>query len=431
MSKTYHSNPVSLLLNACRFYRLFRKVESFDAEQLYAYQYERLKEIIAYAMEHVPYYRKAYHECGFEIGDFKCIEDLKGLPCLTKDILRSCPPEVFLSDESPRLGVVYVKTSGSTGVPLNFACDLKARAAKFAITYRAFKEAGYSLGAPQFYLKNCFYQNQAFKYSRLVNRTQMHAYMNSKSNARGCELLLRKHPPVHVLAHPNALLEFGTSLEDVRFTFRRLKGISTMSEPLTPALRSQLEDCFKVKVFDYYSNKESSLIAYETREKGFMLGEHFSYSELLPNEAAAAEPMCGEMVSTTFFSYAMPLIRYRNADIVRLKANAHGGAFREVVEVSGRTSEAICLPDGNKVRIFNFMHSQLDNVRMYQIVQESLQKISIDVVPADSGKAIDATSIIRELKGYIGDDTMQFEVRKVPSLQKTEAGKTPRIISRI
>ena len=431
MSKTYHSNPIVLLYNAYRYYRLFKRAETFTQEELYAYQYDKLKTIIAYAMAHVPYYRKAFHDCGFELGDFKCINDIKGLPYLTKDILRSCPPEEFLSDESSRLGVVYVKTSGSTGVPLNFACDVKARAAKFAITFRAFQEAGYSLGAPQFYLKNCFYQNQAFKYSRLVNRTQMHAYMNSKSNARACELLLRKHPPVHILAHPNALLEFGSSLEDVRFTFRKLKGISTMSEPLTPALRRQIEDCFNAKVFDYYSNKESSLIAYETRQNGFLLGEHFSYAEILPQEDLDSDAMHGEIVSTTFFSYAMPLIRYKNADIVRLRCNTHGGAYREVEEVSGRTSEAICLPDGNKVRIFNFMHSQLNNVRMYQIVQESLGKIFIDVVPIDASQAVDATSIVNELRSYIGSETMQFELRKVSSLQMTEAGKTPRIISKV
>lgn len=431
MGKTYHSNPIALLYNACKFYRLFKKAEAFTPEELYDYQYEKLKSILDYAMKHVPYYRKRFHECGFEIGDFKSIDDLKGLPYLTKDILRSTPSEDFLSDESPKLGIVYVKTSGSTGVPLSFACDIKARAAKFAITFRAFQEAGYSLGAPQFYLKNCFYQKQAFQYSRLVNRTQMHAYMNSKENARACELLLRKHPPIHILAHPNALLEFGSSLLDVRFTFRNLKGISTMSEPLTPVLRKQIEDCFGAKVFDYYSNKESSLIAYETRQKGFILGEHFSYSEIVPSEDEVADSMHGEVVSTTFYSYAMPLIRYRNADIVRLKANMHNGAFREVEEISGRTSEAICLPDGNKVRIFNFMHSQLNNVRMYQIVQESLEKIYIDVVPIDDSQDIDATSIIDELKSYIGNEMMQFELRKVSSLQKTEAGKTPRIISKI
>ncbi len=68
---------------------------------------------------------------------------------------------------------------------------------------------------------------------------------------------------------------------------------------------------------------------------------------------------------------------------------------------------------------------------MYQIVQESLGKIFIDVVPIDASQAVDATSIVNELRSYIGSATMQFELRKVSSLQMTEAGKTPRIISKV
>ena len=426
--KKYYSNPLSLLWLGWRFYRQFAAAEDYTEEQLRDYQYRHLKDTLAYAVRHVPYYREAYKAVGFELGDFKSIEDLSKLPFLTKDILRGRPHEDFLSDEAGRLGVSEIKTSGTTGVPLSFACDLTARAAKYGITMRAFHEAGYSLGSMQFILKNCFYADRAFSYSWLTNRVSMHAYMNSKENARACDKLLRRHPPRHVLAHPNALLEFGKSIDDPSLTFRKTRGITSISEPLTSVLKSQIEDCFNSKVFDYYSNMESSLIAYETREKGYLLGEQFSYSEIIPADITV--PMNGEIVSTTFFSYAMPLIRYRNADIVKLQANTNGGAFRQIQEVSGRIAETIVLPDGNKVRIFNLMHSQLDNVMMYQIVQNAKNHLFIDVVPLDKAKGVDMKSIIDELVSYVGSG-MAMDVRVVETLRKTEAGKTPRIISDI
>lgn len=323
--KKYYSNPLALLWKGWSFCRQFKAAEDFAEEQLRDYQFRHLKNTLTYAVKHVPYYRDAYKAVGFEPGDFKSIEDLSKLPYLTKDILRSSPPEIFLSDEADRLAVSYISTSGTTGNPLSFACDLEARAAKYGITMRAFHEAGYSLGCMQFILKNCFYANRAFAYSWLTNRVSMHAYMNSKENARACDALLRKHPPRHAWVHPNTLLEFGASIEDARFTFRKLRGISTMSEPLVPALREQLENVFGAKVYDYYSNKESSIIAYETREKGYLLGEQFSYSEIIPQDSE--KPLEGEIVSTTFFSYAMPLIRYRNADIVKLQKNTSGGGI--------------------------------------------------------------------------------------------------------
>ncbi len=426
--KKYYSNPLSLLWKGWSFCRRFASAEDFTEEQLRDYQYTKLKDTLAYAAAHVPYYRTVFKDVGFEPGDFKSVDDLAGLPYLTKEILRSTPPEEFLSDEADGLSVSYIKTSGTTGTPLAFACDLTARAAKYGITMRAFHEAGYSLGCMQFVLKNCFYADRAFAYSRLTNRVSMHAYMNSKENARACDALLRRHPPRHVWAHPNALLEFGTSIEDARCTFRKLRGISTMSEPLVPALRRQLEDCFGARVFDYYSNKESSLIAYETREKGYLLGEQFSYSEIIPQDKTV--PLEGEIVSTTFFSYAMPLIRYRNADVVKLQKNQSGGAFRQIKEISGRIAEAIVLPDGNRVRIFNFMHSHMQNVLMYQIVQDARDHLFVDVVPVDFGRPVDMESLLNELFFYVGKG-MRLEVRLVGALRKTAAGKTPRIVSEL
>ena len=426
--KKYYSNPLSLLWLGWRFYRQFAAAEDYTEEQLRDYQFRHLRNTLAYAMKHVPYYRETYGAAGFEIGDFKKIEDLSKLPYLTKDILRKGPPEWFRSDEADKLNVSEVKTSGTTGVPLSFACDLTARAAKYGITMRAFHEAGYSLGSMQFILKNCFYADRAFSYSWLTNRVSMHAYMNSKENARACDELLRRHPPLHVLAHPNALLEFVSSIDDSHFTFRKLRGATSMSEALTPSLRRQLEEFLETRVFDFYSNMESSLCAYETRQKGYLLGDQFSYSEILPSDDS--DTMTGEIVSTTFFSYAMPLIRYKNADIVKLQKNANGGAFCQVKEICARISESILLPDGNKVRVLDLLRSDLDNVMMYQIVQDAKDHLFVDAVAADRTQPVDLESMVRELSFYVGKE-MKVEGRMVDSLRKTAAGKTPRIISDI
>lgn len=424
-SAKYYSNPLTLFGKACRFYAIFRKAEAFSTEQLAEYQFKHLRSVLEYAGTHVPYYRRAFRECGFEVGDFKQLADINGLPYLTKDILRKEDPALFLSDEADHLGVAYLKTSGTTGVPLQFACDIESRAAKYALTYRAFHEAGYNIGATHFVFKNCFYSNRAFAYTPIINRVSMHAYMNSKANCVECDKLLREHPPRHVLAHPNALLEFARSIPDARYTFRKTRGITTLSEPLTPELRRQIEEATGSKAFDYYSNMESSLIGYEVLEGKFLLGEHFSFNEIIP---LGGDPLEGEIVSTTFFSKAMPLIRYRNADVVKL-ANPSNSAFRTIREVAGRISEAIVLPDGNKVRVFNLMHSQLENVMMYQIVQESPVSLCVDYVKIDKSNGVDVSGMIEELRHYLGNE-VNITSKSVDALQKTPAGKIPRIISK-
>lgn len=424
--KHYYSNPVALILKAGLYYRKFVRAVNLSADELYAYQFKCVFENLSYAYQHVPYYKETFSSCGFQPGDFKELSNLKDLPYLTKDVLRSEDPVRFLSDEADRLNVAYLKTSGSTGTPLQFACDLNARAAKYAITMMAFREAGYRLGDGQFILKNCFYADKAFAYSRLTNRIAMHAYMNSKENCKACDVVLRRHRVKHILAHPHALLEFGHSISSPRDTFKDLRGISSLSEPLTPGLRGQIEACFGSRVYDYYSNMESSLVGYETQKQGYLLGEQFSYNEIIPD---GTDPMSGEIVSTTFFSKAMPLIRYRNADIVKLRRpGSEEGAFRRIVEVCGRTSDAVLLPDGNRVRIFHLMHSRMDNIQTYQFVQDAQRHLFVDVVPIEVGRHIHEYDIVREMKMYVGED-VAVDIRIVAELRKTKAGKTPRIIS--
>ncbi len=421
----YYTNSVALLLKAVPLYRFFSKAERFSRDELAIYQLEKLQKTVRYAYEHVPYYRELFGSIGFEPGDFKTFSDFEKIPYLTKETLRATPPEKFRSEESVKLASIEVRTSGTTGTPLSFACDLTARAAKYAITYRAFSATGYRLGSMQFIMKNIVDVNKPFGYTPIVNRVWMHAYMNSKANCAEVDRLLRKHPPRHVSAHPNALLEFGRSLDDPRKTFSKLRGITSMSELLTPELRSRLEECFGSKVYDFYSNNESSFTAYETPESGYLFGEQFSYPEIIPS---GENPLEGELVTTTFYSFAMPLIRYRNADIVELKKSSEGGShFLRVDHVSGRITEAIILPDGNRVNFFSFMRANLNNIFMYQFEQAALDRLVISYVPVETDKPVDTESMTAELRFYLGDQ-INLEFRQVAELKKNPSGKIPRTI---
>lgn len=423
----YYDNPISLFIKACGYYRRFHKMEQCGLEELREYQLARVRDTIGYAITHIPWYREHYKKCGFELGDLKSLEDLKGLPFITKTTIQESAPGEFLSDETDKLRCAYLHTSGTTGTPMEFACDIEDRASKYAITMLGFQESGYRLRTPEFVLKELFYSDAPFYYNRWSNRVLMHASRNSKENCLACEKLLRKHPVRHVWAHPNALLEFGTSIEDARKTFSELRGITVMSEPLVPLLREKLEACFGAKVFDFYSNKESTLIAYETQRQGYMLCEHFSYNEILSTDGSD-DPMTGEIISTTFFKRAMPFIRYKSADEVKLAPNSHGGAFREVVEVSGRISDAFLLPDGNHVRVWNLHHCDFTNIQSYQFIQVDKEHICIDVVPQNASLPINDESLIKELESYIGKELL-ISVRQVEQLHKTKAGKIPRLIS--
>lgn len=414
---------------AAKFYRQFQKVATFTKEELAAYQLKHLQRIVAYAYHHVPWYKKAYSAFGFQPEDLKTFDDFYKLPYLTKEIIRDGTPDMFLSDEAEKLGVAFLKTSGTSGVPVQYGFGLGGRAAAYAVTMKAFSEAGYRIGSGQLLIKESHYSNLPFYTNRFTNRVAVNAYMLSKANILECEKVLRKKTIRHIWAHPNALLQFASSLKDPHGTFRHLRGATVMSEPLTDSLRRQIEDAIGTKVYNWYGNKEGTVAGYETNHDGFVLAEWFAFDEIIPKDD---DPFHGEMVGTSFFNLAMPLIRYRMADIVKLKerpAESRRGG-RQIIEVLGRTCEAILLPDGNKVRIFNLSKSNLDNVKMFQIIQTALRQIYIDVIPMDSKAPIDMASMKRELSRYAGN-AVNIEVRIVDHLRMTKAGKTPRVVSEI
>ena len=423
---SYRSNPLKLLFKAVPLYRFFKKSEKWSRDELEAYQLKKLQEITDYAFAHVPYYREAYSKVGFKPGDIKSLDDFKKLPPLEKETLRQNPAEYFTSDEAPKLAVSYVKTSGSTGVPLSFACDTVSRAANYAATYRAFNAAGYRIGDVQFILKNFPEQKTVCAFSKFSRQLTMHSYHLEEESLQTLAGYLLKHSPRHIAAHPNALLELGLRLKNVSSLFSKLKGITSMSEVLTPQVRERLENIFSCKVYDYYSNMESSIMAYQLENGENIFAEYFCLPEI---ENAESDPLSGELTTTAFYSKAMPLIRYRNKDVVTLRNAKEDevSRFLHVESVCGRVTERLTLPSGSSIGLFSLLRADLTNVGAYQFVQTSPDAIRIDYIPINENEPINEKSMLDELSSYVGSE-MQVSARAVRSLQKNSAGKVPRTI---
>lgn len=423
---SYRSNPIGLLYHATRYYRLFKQAETWSRDRLEAYQLKKLQEIADYAFLHVPYYRDAYAREGFRPGDIRTFQDFRKLPHLTKQDLRTEPPERFLSDEAKRLSISYVRTSGSTGIPLSFACGLRSRAANYAATFRAFHAAGYNLGDVQFILKNLPGLKGTCSFSPISRQLCMHAYHLEKTALEAVMPLLQKHPPKHVVTHPNALLELVRVLPNVQELFSKVKGITSLAEVLTPEVRQSLEEIFHCKVFDYYSNMESSIMAYQLENGEKVFAEYFCYPEL---EDTDSDPWQGELTTTALHCYAQPLIRYRNEDQVSLRpaTKEDSSHLLHLESVHGRTAERIKLPSGTTIGIFHLLKADLTNVSAYQFVQTAPDALEVHYIKSEQEAPVNEESMLAELASYTNHE-MRLAARQVPVLRKTAAGKVPRAI---
>lgn len=97
------------------------EIETLDRKDLEALQLERLKEIVKFAYENAPYYKRSFDEAGLKPEDIKTLADISKFPFIDKKTQRDCQGVgSFLGElcAVPEEDVVFISTSsGSTGVP--------------------------------------------------------------------------------------------------------------------------------------------------------------------------------------------------------------------------------------------------------------------------------------------------------------------------
>lgn len=143
--------------------KTYRKVGSFARESEYwapdqwrDFQWSKLKSILSYSYQRVPYYRQMFKSLGITPDDIASFEDYSELPILTKDIIRK-QPELFITEEKSKLrDAVYFSTSGSSGKPLGFYSSKSAQAATRAFINYIWNRIGYSAGSSRAVVRGMF-----------------------------------------------------------------------------------------------------------------------------------------------------------------------------------------------------------------------------------------------------------------------------------
>ncbi|MCP1675067.1 phenylacetate-CoA ligase [Natronocella acetinitrilica] len=102
----------------------FRERETMDPEQRNAAILSRIQDVMHYAWEHAPFYRRKWGEAGLEPGDIKSLEDFEKVPVVTKQDLRAAqtahPPfGDYLCIPDSEVHHIH-GTSGTTGRPTAF-----------------------------------------------------------------------------------------------------------------------------------------------------------------------------------------------------------------------------------------------------------------------------------------------------------------------
>src|SRR5690554_4903291 len=92
------------------------KIETMSRAGIERLQLERLKKIVNYAYENVPFYKKKYDQAGFNPDSIKTLDDIRRIPFTVKDDLRENYPYDLSAVHSDKLARIHA-SSGTSGKP--------------------------------------------------------------------------------------------------------------------------------------------------------------------------------------------------------------------------------------------------------------------------------------------------------------------------
>lgn len=420
---------INLKLSRKRFYS---KSQYWTREEINAHQDKKLIEIVQHAAEHVPYYRDLFKNIDFDPKTFRGRQDIEKIPLLDKETLRTRYKE-FIADNASKYGIIWHKTSGSTGTPLNMALDNYSIANKWAATARAYNWTGYNLGNKIFYIKGLADDRKKDYCFRLKeNSLNFHSSSMSVENCRKVHKLLMSQKPQYYSGYARSILLFAQILKQEGLKLPNPKAILCFGETVTSDMRQKLELTYNAQVFDFYGHTENAVLVCESPLHNKYLVEDYFYPELIDEKGIVTLEKRGELVGTSFYNYAMPLIRYKTRDYITLatKKAEENINFKTVHEIEGRKDDYITTPDGRTLFLAEGAINYAQGIVTAQYIQEQPDTLIINLVTDSTFETKYFDDIKVGLVARFGKD-MNFEFRVVDQLEQSRAGKTPFIINRL
>jgi phenylacetate-CoA ligase len=457
ITQIYDSSPALLQnlfvsLYGLKIYRreygrqLSRELELFDrrawlsAAELREFQNERLRLLIRYSYEHVPYYRKVMDERGLKPGDIETVDDLLRLPILTRADVHNNRKALTARGFKPSQLIVG-HTSGTTGSPLTFYYDKRVCLIKNVVDWRQKRWGGINPGdRVAFFLGRVVVpitRNKVpfWRHNWLVNHLFFSSFHMSPGNMDAYVEQLYRFRPLAVEGYPSTMYIIASYLLSQNKTYPA-KAVFTSSETLHPQQREVIEAAFETKLFDFYGVAERVAFGAECNKHG---GKHLNtdfgiYEILDKNEQPVTDGELGRLVATGLHNLAMPLIRYKTDDVTSLKPVpcSCGRGFPLMSDVTTKAEDIITTRDGRYVSSSILTHpfKPLHGVAESQIVQEDREHIVVKIIKGPTYQDKDTTYLIRELKSRVGED-MDVQVEFVDSIPRTKAGKFRWVVSRV
>lgn len=328
------------------------KIETASAEEIKAFQEQLLRETLDYVSKNSAFYQKRFADSVISVADIQTIEDLQKLPVTTKSDLQQCNDD-FLCVPQNKI-IDYATTSGTLGAPVTFGMtdnDLERLAYNEAISFNCAGIKEGDIVQLMTTIDRRFMAGLAYFLGLRKMKVGVIRVGAGIPELQWDSIL--KYKPTYLITVPSFLLKMIEYAEARGIDYKNsgIKGAICIGESLRnqdfslSTLSKKITEKWDIQLFSTYASTEMSTAFTECEHAigGHHHPELIIVETLDEDNQPVPEGQPGELTFTTLGIEAMPLVRFKTGDIVKLHREpcACGRNTLRVGPVVGRKQQMI------------------------------------------------------------------------------------------
>lgn len=357
-------------------------------------------------------------------------------PILEKDAIRERPDDFVAG---PDLLSVGASTSGTSGTPLRLRRSLASVAYEQAVIDRCVERMSIS----PMQCRGAVLRGDDLKpmtdreppFWRLANGGRRLLFSSNHLDAASVAAFveaLRDYAPDVLFAYPT-VLDSLCALMLERNLRLNIPVTVCSSEVLTRTTAQLAAQALGTHLLDYYGQAERVGFASGNPIDGYRFHRCYSVNELEWVEDDA-EGAVYELIGTGLWNEAMPLVRYRTGDRVRIRP---GTDPREVARgtetflgIIGRNDDVLMGPGGARLTGIDHIPRGVPGVIRAQFIQESLSSVRLLVIAAPDFSD-HSRRLLLEHAALKLPPSMQLSIVLTNELVRNRSGKAPLVIRQL
>lgn len=429
--------PLSDLVLHTKIHQEFNFLEKsqwWSYKKIQDYQNKKLRNLVTYSYNNVPYYHQTFKEMGLHPTDIKTTEDLEKIPILTKEIVRKNISDMVPKNQSLN-NLILGQSSGSTGEPFKYYSDKRSYSCLWANHYRGWKWAGYNFGDP--YVKLSLNPRTNFKKTiqdRMLNCLYLYALNVDEYTLSTYIEQIKKYNPKIIRGYASLLYLVARYMQEHNIDDIKPRSVLSTGDILFDNYRELIESQFNCKVYDGYGG-DGIAGAFECeKHEGYHIPSECTIFEFVKDGENVAADERGEIILTNLTNYGMPFLRYKIGDVGIPSDGlcSCGRGLPLMDKIEGRDTDIISTPTGKYliVHFFTALFEYIEGVDQFQVVQNKIDKITIKIVKNSAFTQDDLDHIENTIQTNAGED-VSINVEFVKSIPVSQSGKRRFVISNV